>query len=633
MRQDVLRDSLPILASMLGDRLGLKVRMEGTRAWTTGDVVVLPALSADDPAARVLAMGFLGHEAAGHVAHTDFGVVALCATPLEKELENILEDIRVEQCAMRRYPGIGLYLAQLCVELTRRGWFRAQTPEDNPPEILQGYVLKKLRAEVLGQTVFEPMLPETARAFELTFGTALKTELDELLLEASGLDSTAAALALARRIIELLQEEQPDQPTVPQGQKDQDQEEQQGASQGGPEEENDQGEDAGDGQGQAPGGSSGQVGQDDQQASDDGASPGEENDDQGDGQGQGDSPGDDPGQDVQPGQASQGPDAGAASIQSPGQQGGQPVGQGSGLPGPGDQQPAAGVPGARERVLDAVDGDFGKDLGEILKEELGVSGEQAQRDGSAVTMASAGDFVPDNHGRIVVDFEAARRQTQALRTRLAGLLQAQTLMRSPPRRSGRRIDCRTVHRLGIGDGRVFQGKTQKRGVKTGVHLLVDTSISMKEDARMVHAWQAAAAMALALANVKGVSLGCTAFPHAGVQTMVAPVLRHGAALDLEDFTLAPNGGTPLAPALWWVAGTMARLDVDRRIIVIVTDGDPDNAEAVAQVMGYLRSVGLEVLCLGIRKMAAPSLFDQHRLIMSVDEIAPALFGLLEAVLA
>ena len=63
--------SLPLVASVLGRKYGVKVEIGGTDAYTDGTVIRLPSLPGDVPDTLLaMARGFLDHEAA-HSGETE----------------------------------------------------------------------------------------------------------------------------------------------------------------------------------------------------------------------------------------------------------------------------------------------------------------------------------------------------------------------------------------------------------------------------------------------------------------------------------------------------------------------------------------------------------------------------------
>ena len=98
--------SLPLLASVLGRKYGVQVRIGGDNAFTNGNVIQLPSLPLDcDETLLGLVRGLIDHESA-HIRDTDFDVLkAANLIPLEKHIWNTIEDWRVENVLSAIYPG------------------------------------------------------------------------------------------------------------------------------------------------------------------------------------------------------------------------------------------------------------------------------------------------------------------------------------------------------------------------------------------------------------------------------------------------------------------------------------------------------------------------------------------------
>ena len=184
----------------------MAVAVGGSEACTDGRHIQIPDVG-DDPASRLLAWGYLAHEAA-HVRYTDFAVYTAAARegPLQEMLQNRLEDVRIEQAIARPYPGTRTTIAAVLERLLRDGLMDAPAPDDHPAAVLAGYLLLALRQQVLGQEVLAQEAQKAEAALRAVFPAAFIQRLQSLMAEVPGLASTAEAVALARRIRQLIEE-------------------------------------------------------------------------------------------------------------------------------------------------------------------------------------------------------------------------------------------------------------------------------------------------------------------------------------------------------------------------------------------------------------------------------------------
>lgn len=224
------------------------------------------------------------------------------------------------------------------------------------------------------------------------------------------------------------------------------------------------------------------------------------------------------------------------------------------------------------------------------------------------------------------------RQTAGLSFRLQGLVQALKWLPALPGTRGR-LSSSLCHRLATGNPGVFIRKDFRETPNTAIHLLLDTSGSMSSTLELANA--VCYAVGKALQGIPGVNLGITAFPgerHNGNRTTVAPVLRHGEKLS-NRFPEMAYGVTPLAEALWWVMQQMCFLREERKIILIITDGEPDSVSAALEALGVAQKKGFECYGLGIMSSEIAALLPHtSRVIDRLPQLAPALFALLEGAL-
>jgi hypothetical protein len=260
---------------------------------------------------------------------------------------------------------------------------------------------------------------------------------------------------------------------------------------------------------------------------------------------------------------------------------------------------------------------FPGDLGDILRQEVAAKAGQVGR----LSVAAIGDkplspLSPEERTAIA-------SITAGLRARFQGLLQASRRVRSRPSRRGR-LNSRMLHGIAVDDPEVFLSQERKPALNTALHVLLDASASMRE--RITLACQCCAALAQALKQ-GGISVGLTAFPGSEPNSVV-PILEHGKRHH-ENLLVQARGQTPLGEALWWMLQRLVPLRHDRKIVLIVTDGTPDNLINTREAIRTARLLGVEMFGLGIDAPAILGLLPGHSVtIQALEQLPAALFGLL-----
>ena len=288
------------------------------------------------------------------------------------------------------------------------------------------------------------------------------------------------------------------------------------------------------------------------------------------------------------------------------------------------QDAPSAVPGAPpdlQALIDAKEHHLPADFGQVLRQSLHSGAATIGR--CAVATIGTKAITPLS----AKDLSEIDQVTAGLRARLHGLLQATKLVRQAPSRRGR-INPRQVHGIAIGDPRVFLTHQRRPAINTAIHILLDASGSMHS--RIHLAGQCCHAVAQAL-SLTGISVGVTAFPGNQPDTVV-PILRHGERVH-ANFVVDAGCMTPLAEALWWVLQRLAALPEDRRIVLIVTDGTPDDFGAVVDTIAKAKALGVEVHGLGIDAPEVRHILPlTSRSIATLPELPGAMFSMLESVL-
>ncbi|EGY27077.1 von Willebrand factor type A domain protein [Desulfovibrio sp. A2] len=226
-----------------------------------------------------------------------------------------------------------------------------------------------------------------------------------------------------------------------------------------------------------------------------------------------------------------------------------------------------------------------------------------------------------------ISSDDARRATTALRARLQGLVQAKTLAKLRPGRRGT-LAGRNLHRAAIGDDRLFRRAEERTAVNTAVHILLDASGSMAEGDRMHVASLTSLALVQALSAINHVRPALTGF-----SDEVFPLIRYGERVH-NRIGLVPMAGTQLAEALWWVMGQMVTLEERRKIVLVITDGDPTSSHiAMKNVVATAQAVGFELFGIGICQPNIATYIPASRYIQTVGELPQVMFDMLGEVLA
>ncbi|MBS3955801.1 MAG: VWA domain-containing protein [Methylomicrobium sp.] len=593
MKNQTLNNAFPIVAAALGNKFGVKVSVGGDDAYTTGDRIHLPALDSEDSNIKDVAWGYLVHEAA-HVRFTDFGEFRNAATnPLRKHIVNILEDVRIEKSMQEPYPGTKRTTEKVTEYLVQTDAYGFVTKDDepHPASVLSQFLLFRLRHDVLGQKALSSYADTAEALLEDVFPVGAVTRLFGLMSDVPHLSHTRDCVRLADQILRMIQEEKEKAEEQARQQSQQQQSQQSPSNSGGQSDPSDDSTDD-----QSDDSSDTGDSQQDQQSQADNANGQSDTSDAGDDN-----------TDQQPGQ-------GATSSHSDAND---------------QSQDADQLAQILSSVLSAGQDDLPDDLFEAAQELLGNQPRNSYDSETHLPLALDPNRNPPTGNAIL---NRALSESGKIRASLQGLIQSSRYERPVNKRSGNRIDGRKLVRLSQGDSRVFERRTHKQAPNTALHLLVDASGSMNNRissnlsitlARI--AMDSAVALALALEGISGVNPAITRFPH-GDTDNVNPLLKHGQKVrpNASAFSAITNGGTPLHTALWYAAASVMATREDRKVIMILTDGEPDDYDAAKSVIRRCEATGIELVGVGIC-IDTSHLFDNSICINNVSDLRSELF--------
>lgn len=568
IRQKDILNCLPLLASVLGDRYGVQVRIGGSGAYTDGKVIHIPALPLDcDTTALALAKGFVDHEA-GHIRHTDF--LAMKAANMDAvtfNLFNSLEDWRVEKRLSAIFPGCRQNLNRLIRKLFVDG-AEARAGAHTPALAVLGYVLLTVRAWDVQEVTPRRMVARDSLRREYP---GLAETLDAVLVKIRiHCPDTASAIGYARRLAACIRQWEP--PAIPRGESDK--------------------PSRNESQSLAP-----------QRKEDENPAQGGE---------------------CRARDSKDDADSDQSDSSCREEQCGRSVSQADA-----EQDEGGTAHGKKQELEDLFRADprnLPCDLGKLLAEGLTAARTRNNEDGMEVAVCGMRHVLPLG----LEEKTEALRSSNALRQRLQGLLQAQALRRCAIGRRGK-LHPASLHRLCVGNPRVFRRESIQPGLNTAVHILLDCSGSMSGPPIKL-ACQSCYAVAKALEGIKGVNPAVAVFPAISRVSAVFPLVRHGEKVS-ENFGITASGGTPLAPALWWVLQTLHAQAEDRKITLILTDGVPDAVPPCEYALRQAERLGVEIYGIGIKSNAVSWLLpNRSRVIATLPELTPAMFEMLQAAL-
>ena len=604
-----IRTALPIIASTLCQKFGVQIELQGDTAYTNGKRIVLPALmqTTVDP---TIVYGYLLHES-GHVRFSEFGIETKHANKaLHHAILNILEDGRIEHAMCEKYPGgfhwVKTLDAHLLMSPDAMGGEAQMKAMREPLNVLMAYIYFYTRCKAAGLvSLYQNQLNQIEQELEACFGNAFKVSFTNILAESLSAKSTRELGAITDRLIDLMlqfcmQNAEPNSP-----QESTEKSEAKSSSGSSSDEQKDaEGNENSGSQSQDQSGTSPSNG-----VSSD--KPGKEKKDEKGGKDQKN----------KNNKAADGSPSGGAE-------------EGNAENAESDRSPANGEGKSKaaqvmQALLDADQAALdeatqGTDASLAFAQDLTQEGHQHGNPNAMQTIVKPTNFLnglnkpPQPEDMTAADQHAdeimtsakliARRLERSLRSKVEAL--ARTKRCHSER--GNRLSASRLASFVTGNTRVFVREGERQDVNTAVHIMIDMSGSMCGGCD-VGAKKAACAFALACASIKGINVGVSGFTSRRRERTVQTFIKHGEqkiTTGLESLSrFEARGGTPAQDAILAAQYQLLNVrDVNRRILMFITDGDVLDAEPLIR---RLKPFGIESRALFIDGFCPPGLFDRE----------------------
>ena len=300
----------------------------------------------------------------------------------------------------------------------------------------------------------------------------------------------------------------------------------------------------------------------------------------------------------------------------------------------GDDQPTQGSGKAsptKEEIQEMLQKESGfGDLSKLLHQEMNDLAGKASDD--CPLLPDIGTWRQEN----ALDEVAAIATSSRMRQKMIGLLESVKRKPTTFGLNGKKIVPGRLTKLALGDPRVFQKKTEVFAANTAVVILSDYSGSMetsdinnvKRKDVSIPATYALHHTLYGLRDVACCSLGFVGDCGPDVHLLV----DFGVKPKSGNFNHPCPGSTPMAQALWAARAKLMNRPEPRKIILVMTDGDPDDYDETHAAVKSINEAGIDLAAIGIMDDAVKNFFHNHRVIYQLSDLPSELFSVMDTML-
>ena len=194
-----------------------------------------------------------------------------------------------------------------------------------------------------------------------------------------------------------------------------------------------------------------------------------------------------------------------------------------------------------------------------------------------------------------------------------------------PSFSGTRLNRSKLAQLSCGiNVPPFYSRAPRKEPDTYVHVLVDASYSM-EGEQMHTANLVMNGLLEALSGIPGIEIEASAFSGSWDSTFVIPFDPKNKNMGFQVYD-----STPLGSALLWPFNKASLATQRRKVVFVITDGEPDSREEVREVARLYKSKGIQLV--GILINMQTQLFDTQVHIQTAEQLPDAIRSIWEELL-
>ncbi|BBL92277.1 hypothetical protein VroAM7_49300 (plasmid) [Vibrio rotiferianus] len=167
--------------------------------------------------------------------------------------------------------------------------------------------------------------------------------------------------------------------------------------------------------------------------------------------------------------------------------------------------------------------------------------------------------------------------------------------------NGTRLHKKFPIAMAVGSTSIFRNKTETKAVNTHVSIAWDTSGSMESENRFIISQQAIISMVDAFEKTRGLTSSVCEFSGKYTNPVTALKLEHHKLEQVKgNFLTRAAAGTPTEYAQYWCLEQCLASKAKRKIVIIITDGKPNNSEHLPTMNKLCAQAGIEVYALGLK---------------------------------
>jgi len=247
-----------------------------------------------------------------------------------------------------------------------------------------------------------------------------------------------------------------------------------------------------------------------------------------------------------------------------------------------------------------------------------------------VTIPEYPEIVPRVNSGYTLDTTAALIASARMRQKLPRLLQG--LKQSPISYgcSGKKLAANRLISLATGNPKIFTRKQKVSALNTAVMILLDNSGSMYTKSAGNHLYKVANQSAFALHHclwrMNDIAVASIAFTDASDhQPSLQMLCDFKQKPDNKAFSLLPEGGTPIDKALWYARAALLQRHEQRKVILLLTDGEPNNPTQTQAATKQCQNNNIEIIALGVLTDAVKKYWSRSAVIDQLNALPATLF--------